>query len=324
MTRRAGNTPSPTLAAAGELDVISRLHALLLPGADVVRGVGDDCAVVRPAGSGAEDWLLTTDPVIERVHFEPDAAPEAIGHKAVGRVLSDLAAMGGAPCWALIDLVAPRATPVARVEGLYRGAVALAARYGMAIVGGDLSDGPVLEAHVFGIGRLPAGTAVAREGAGPGDGLYVTGALGGSRLGRHMAFEPRVREGCFLRDWATAMLDLSDGLGADLRRLAAAGGTGFRVELPRVPVAEAAHHAAAQDSRPALVHAFDDGEDFELLFTVRAERESAFRAAWHAAFATPCARIGTATAADDGITARDAAGCQTALPGRGFLHWTAP
>jgi thiamine-monophosphate kinase len=320
---KTSHTHHPTLADIGEIEAIARIQTLLDPGGEVIRGIGDDCAVVRPAGD-AQDWVLTSDPVIEAVHFDRGTPPEAIGHKAVGRVLSDLAAMGAAPCWALIDLGAPRTTPMDTLLGFYRGVSALAGRYGLAVVGGDMSDAPVFEAHVFGVGRVPSGTAVLRIGAAPGDGLYVTGRLGGSRLGRHLAFEPRVREGQFLRDWASAMLDLSDGLGADLPRLAEAGRTGFVLDLGAVPVSNDARRAADADGLPPLRHALSDGEDFELLFTVPARKEPDFMERWRTAFELPCTRIGVAVEAGRGVVARAPDGREGPLSERGFTHWARP
>src|SRR5450759_4992314 len=130
-------------------------------------------------------------------------------------------------------------TRVARVEAIYAGAQATAARFGLAIVGGDCACGTVLELHVFAVGRVPRGTAVLRSTAHAGDALYVTGALGGSLAGRHLNFLPRLKEGAWLRaqGWATAMMDLSDGLGADLPRLCAASHVGARLLTEALPIA---------------------------------------------------------------------------------------
>ena len=245
----------------GENAMVARLRRLLPPGgAGVVTGIGDDCAVVRPSAGGDRDWLLTSDPVIEGRHFLSDTPPERIGHKAVGRVLSDLAAMGGDPLWGLVDLVVPTDTPMERVEGVYRGLAALAGRWGLGIVGGDVAAGPVLELHVFGVGSVPRGAAILRSGAREGDVVCVTGALGGSRAGRQYTFTPRLDEGRFLREggWATAMMDVTDGLAADLPRLAAASGVSAEIRLEDLPL----HPDTRLTDRSPVRQALEDGEDF--------------------------------------------------------------
>jgi len=283
----------PTVGHIGENALISRLQRFLpRTGRDVIAGIGDDCAVVRMAG-GSEDLLLTSDPVIEGVHFMPTVASAAIGHKALARVVSDIAAMGGTPRWALVDLVAPRTTPAARLEGIYRGMARLARNTGVAVVGGDTSAGSVLELHLFAVGGVPRGRAVLRSGARAGDLLYVTGALGGSQAGRHLTFAPRLREGAWLGagPWATAMMDLSDGLATDLPRLLSMSRVGAVVDAGAIPIATAAR--TPHDGRTPLEHALGDGEDFELLFTVRAGRRRLFEPAWRRAFpVVPCTMIG--------------------------------
>jgi len=282
------------LDAIGEFEAIDRLCRRLAGRDDLRVGPGDDCAVVRPAPDADTDWLLTSDPVVEGVHFEPGTDRAAVGHKAVARALSDIAAMGGTPLWALIDVSAPPDCPIEDLEAVYDGVARTARRHGLAIAGGDLGRAERLALHVFAVGSVPAGRAVLRSGATPGDALYVTGALGGSSLGRHLAFEPRLREGAWLREggWARAMLDVSDGLAADLKHLLDASGCGAHVELDRVPLAPALRGLPPADARR---RALGEGEDFELLCAVDASRITAFEAAWRGAFKIPCTRIGTLT-----------------------------
>lgn len=286
-----------TIGDLGENRMIERLRRLIPSRADVLAGIGDDCAVVRTGRREPFDLLLKSDPVIEGVHFTAAADPVAVGHKAVGRVLSDIAAMGGEPLWAVIDLVAPPGASVARIERIYRGAVRLAKRWGLAIVGGDTARGRALELHVMAVGRVPRGAAVLRAGASNGDVIYVTGALGGSAAGRHLTFTPRLAEGQWLAQgrWATAMMDISDGLAADLPRLLVASGRGAVIETDAIPVSAATRRL--RDRRPLLDHALGDGEDFELLFTVPSRRATAFEAAWRKRFRTRCSRIGAITTA---------------------------
>ncbi len=304
----------------GEDNLIRRLKKLVPGRADVVSGIGDDCAVVRTGRRDVYDLLLKSDPVIEGVHFLSEAAGMSIGHKAVGRVLSDLAAMGGEPLWILVDLVAPPTTSVAHIESIYRGMARLARRYGVAIVGGDTACGKVLEIHVFAVGRIRRGQSLFRSGAKPGDALYVTGALGGSLLGRHLSFEPRLVEGQWLRDsgLVTAMMDVSDGLATDLRRLAAASGTGAVLDIGSIPVAAAARRM--KDKRSPLDHALADGEDFELLFTVPYKKTTSFESAWRKAFRLSCTRIGEMTARQGLVELRDGLCCEE-LKLHGYEHF---
>ncbi len=309
-----------TVSALGERALIRRLAARLGAGREVALGIGDDAAVVRPSG-GADDWVLTSDPVVESVHFVPGTAPERVGHKAVGRVLSDCAAMGADPLWLLIDVSAPPDTPAAFLERAYDGANALARRHGAAVIGGDVTSAPSLQFHVFGVARVPRGTALTRAGARPGDRLFVTGELGGSLAGRHLDFEPRVAEAGWLREggWARAALDVSDGLAADVRRLAEQSGVGACIRLADLPVSAAAR--AARDGRAPWLHALDDGEDFELLFAVPAERAEALVRAWTARFALACTEVGEILPSGAGIVGVDAAGREAPLSARGYEHF---
>lgn len=304
----------------GEDALIRRLGKLVPGRADVVAGIGDDCAVVRTGRRDPFDLLLKSDPVVEGVHFTASASPAAIGHKAVGRVFSDLAAMGGEPLWVLMDLVAPPSVPVSRIEGIYRGAARLARRHGAAIVGGDTSRGRTLELHVFAVGRIPRGRAILRSGARCGDALYVTGMLGGSGQGRHLRFEPRLAEGQWLAAgrWATAMMDLSDGLGTDLRRLVAASGVGVVLEAECIPVSSAALRSRGR--RHPLDRALADGEDFELLFTVPGRKVAQFESAWRRRFRLKCTRIGAMEGPPGVDIVRD--GIRSELSVRGYEHFT--
>ena len=310
-----------TLHQLGEREVIRRL-AKLLPGRDDVRvGVGDDAAVVKGKG-GRQDFLLASDSVVEGTHFLQDTPPEQIGRKAVGRVLSDFAAMGGAPLWALIDVVANRDMPMERLAGVYQGAAKLAEKYGLAIVGGDMADGPALELHVFGVGEVPQNSAVLRSGARPGDGIYVTGSLGGSLRGKHLTFEPRLKEGLWLREfrWANAMIDISDGLTTDMNHLLEPNKVGAEILMNTIPISDAA--LAMEDKRTPLEHALFDGEDFELLFTVSAEKQSAFESSWKGIFELPCVAIGRITDRPGDLALADEAGTIKPLEGAGYEHFS--
>lgn len=309
-----------TLGQLGERALIERLRRRLKDGTDVACGIGDDAAVVQIPGA-ADDLVLTSDAVLEGRHFQADDAPESIGHKAVGRALSDLAAMGATPRWALLDLVAHPDMDVGRLERLYDGLAHLADRHGLAIIGGDTTSGERLDLHVFAIGAVPSGKSLLRTGARPGDVLCVTGALGGSILGRHLAFEPRVREGQWLRDWATAMIDLSDGLATDAHHLARASGAEIELDAACVPLSPDATRMPGPLT--TLEHALTDGEDFELLFSVPASRVDACMAAWHTTWPTPCRPIGRIAAGPPRLTLIAPDGGRTTLDSAGFEHFRA-
>lgn len=248
-----------TLRETGEHAAIAALTAHL-------KAAGDDCAVLPLEGSHY-DLVLTSDPLISGVHFTPDTPPEQIGWKAAARVLSDFAAMGADPQYLLINLVAPPEQELDDLKKIYAGVDNVRGLFGTDLVGGDLSQGPVLELHVFGAGRVPKGTALLRSGARPGDVLYVTGPLGGSlRSGHHLRFVPRIKEGKWLRQCGrvTAMMDISDGLATDLRHILKASRAGADLRGGAVP------------KNGTLDEALFDGEDFELLFTVRADEADEF------------------------------------------------
>lgn len=250
-----------------------------LPAHPLLRiGIGDDAAVLRwPAG---DDLVVTTDAITDEVDFLlAETDPRLVGHKALGVNLSDLAAMAAEPVAAVVSLVLPRkgcgeldAKRLA-IE-LYRGMLPLAEQLSVAIVGGDTNswDGP-LAISVTALGRVTKRGPLTRSGAKPGDCLLVTGALGGSILGRHLRVEPRVREALLLNEryQLTAGMDVSDGLALDASRLAAASGCGIALRLDKIPISPDAERLAACDRVSSLEHALGDGEDFELLLTAPPE-----------------------------------------------------
>ncbi len=339
-----------TLHQLGERELIRQLARLLPTRADVRAGIGHDVAVV--AGTARHDFLLKSDAVIEGRHFLPDTPPRQIGHKALGRVLSDLAAAGGEPLWGLISLVAPRDTSVARLRAVYQGLASLARQHQLALVGGDTTEGAALELHVFAVGRAPRGTALLRSGARAGDVLFVTGALGGSLAGKHLRFVPRLAEGQWLRAgrWATAAIDLSDGLATDLAHLLEMSRVGADIQTGHIPIAAAAFKSVENETpgfskagkllpspfpsfgkyaenisnlwkkRAALLHALGDGEDFELLFTVPRHKAAALAAAWRKKFRTRLTAIGTITPGA-GQLVWSAAGKSLDLKAAGFEHF---
>ena len=235
-------------------------------------GLGDDAAVLA-LGQGS-DYLVTTDVITDHVDFKlAETTPQRIGRKALAVNLSDIAAMAGEPLAAVVGLVLPREGGFELAQGIFAGLFPLAEEYQVAIAGGDTNswDGPLVVSVTL-IGRATDRKPLRRDGARPGDKIIVTGNFGGSILGRHFDFTPRVREALLLNDryQLHAGMDVSDGLSLDLSRLAKASGCGAQIELTKVPISNDARRLADQsgDVTTALDHALQDGEDFELLLAV--------------------------------------------------------
>jgi thiamine-monophosphate kinase len=248
-----------TLADIGEDALIARLVSLA-PTGNAGEGPGDDCAVVDEGGEMLR--LLKTDALVEGVHFLRNADPKAVGWKAVARVISDFAAMGGTGEHFLVTLALPGTMEITWIEDFYRGMGECLALYGGRLAGGETCRVTVRSAAVISIaatGSVARGNAVMRSGGKPGDAIWVTGRLGGSLVGKHLSFFPRVEEGRWIAAnlRPTAMMDLSDGLAMDLPRLAKSSGCGFRLMREAIPISEGC----------SLDQALGDGEDFELLFT---------------------------------------------------------
>lgn len=258
------------LHSLGENAVLSKLLSKISPdAAPLLVGPGDDCAVV-PRN---EHWdtLLKTDVVVENVHFTPDTQPRLIGRKALARAVSDIAAMGGIPEYALITLLVHPQRPVELLEGIYEGLSELAHQFGISVAGGETSSLPYdgLVINVALTGRVERNKAILRSGGRPGDIICVSGPLGGSfPSDHHLLFTPRVDLARKLQQspyCPTAMMDLSDGLAADLPRLAAASGCGFVLTPESLPC----------NPGCSIEQALNDGEDYELLFTIAAEHLAA-------------------------------------------------
>ncbi len=265
-----------TLRRLGEEKLLAQILPHLATNRGVVTAAGDDCALVR--FRGARDLLvLKSDCVVEGVHFNPVAAPAAVGWKAMMRALSDFAAMAALPEFALITLVISADRPPSWVRGLYRGLNSAAKRFKVAVVGGETSStaGNTMVA-VCVAGRVEAGRSPLRSGGKANDDLFVTGELGGSIRGRHLKFIPRIAEARWLtRHFKLhAMIDLSDGLGADLPRLARASRLGFHIDESALPVARGC----------TIEQAISDGEDYELLFSIPPRQREALQRSWKKKF----------------------------------------
>jgi thiamine-monophosphate kinase len=284
-------------------------------------GIADDAALLRLAG-GAQ-CVVTADMLTDGVDFlldEIDA--RRAGRKALAVNLSDLAAMAARPLAAIVTLAVPRAGGLELAKALYEGLLPLAERYGVAIAGGDTNswDGKLVISVTL-IGEVTPVGPLLRSGAKPGDAILVTGRFGGSRLGHHLDFEPRVNEALWLAERCElhAGIDTSDGLSLDLARVAAASGCGAAVELDRVPVAEAAGRWAVQlgDGSTARDHALSDGEDFELILAV--PPGEAARLVAGRPLACGLTEIGRFVA-EPGLWQVDAAGKRQPLVARGYEH----
>ena len=247
--------------------------------------IGDDCAVVEFGGAN-HLLVLKTDCVVEEIHFRPTTDPELIGWKAMMRPLSDFAAISAVPQFALITLIVPSSGSTTRAKTLYRGLRRAASRFGVAIVGGETSAtrGPAT-ISVSVSGFVEKNRWVSRSGGRKGDDLFVTGKLGGSLRGKHLRFVPRINESRWLTKnfRVHAMMDLSDGLGADLPRLAKASKLGFQIDLKKLPLAPGAD----------IDNAVSDGEDYELLFAISARDRTRLERQWKRKFPRlPLTRIG--------------------------------
>ncbi|HXM44470.1 MAG TPA: thiamine-phosphate kinase [Bryobacteraceae bacterium] len=267
---RDNRTGLPAGGSGSELEILESIRRRArLPGQrGLALGIGDDCAIYRPPGA-REDLLFTTDLLLEDVHFRHAThPPEALGHKALARGLSDIAAMGGVPRFCLLSLAAGPRADRRWIDRFYTGLLRLARICGAPLAGGDLAHSAKTGCDIVVCGAVPRGAALRRDGARAGDSIYVSGRLGGSALGlgsgtgkawlRHLRPQPRLALGVFLREriGASAAIDLSDGISLDLRRMALASGLEAAIDPPpRFPGANPEQ-------------ALHGGEDYELLFTV--------------------------------------------------------
>jgi thiamine-monophosphate kinase len=322
--------------------------------ADVRVGIGDDAALVRPR-RGFE-LILKADMSLEGVHFDARLHPAtSVGHRALARPLSDVAAMGGTPRFALISLAFSRSRQLTSrwIEDFYRGLAHLARRYRVAIIGGDTAiTSSQTFADVVVVGEIPSGAALLRSGARPSDEIFVSGRLGMSRLGLealrwkqtakrragragpppgwqagelsraievHLFPEPRVALGQFLvkNGLASAAIDVSDGLSTDLAHLAEASHVGARIWASLLPAPQTAVGGAAEALRLAL----NGGEDYELLFTVPARLAARVPSAYRG---VPLHRIGEIRPSADGLTLIREDGAEVPLEPGGFDHFSNP
>jgi thiamine-monophosphate kinase len=266
--------------------------------AEVVLGIGDDAAILSAPG---KEWVTTVDVLTAGVHFKPETSMELVGRKALAVNLSDLAAMAAVPCTAFVGIVLPKTMSRTQAEALYRGIFELANEWDVTIAGGDTNswDGPLVISITLN-GLVDPGKAVRRDGAQPGDAIFVTGALGGSfESGHHLTFTPRIREAQQLQQLVTvhAMMDLSDGLGSDLFHLIRQSRCGAIVDAASLPVHPDLPASLSPEER--IQRALGDGEDFELLFCVSEADGQTLMERW--SLDVPITKIGEITSGNDAM-----------------------
>ncbi len=315
----------------GEVALLEEIRRLIPPTPGVLVGVGDDAAVVARS---RHPLLLTTDALVEGVHFRRGwLSPRELGRRAFHVAASDVAAMGGVVRAVLLAIAAPKSLPVDELRGAVRGVRDAARRAGAALVGGNLASGRELALTVSVLGDAPARPLV-RSGARVGDGLYVTGRLGGAALGLRLLAGARSLSGggSARRRWrrpvarlragrmlagariATAMMDVSDGLLVDAGRLARASGRGLVIESDRLPLAADVGALAPDDARRL---ALTGGEDYELLFTVP---DRAVARLLGLDLGCPVTRIGRVVRGNR-VSVIDAAGRPIVIARRGHEHF---
>ena len=305
----------------GEFNLIDRIQKNIGVGKSVVQGIGDDAAVVRLE---RKDKLLlyTCDTIVENVHFTKNTAPYRIGWKALAVNLSDIAAMGGGPKYALISLGCPKRTPIRKIDGIYRGIRALAKEFDVNIIGGDTIHLPkALVITITVIGEVERKFLTLRRGAKVGDAICVTGTLGGSfSCKKHLFFTPRINEARFLTQnfQISSMIDVSDGLAGDLMRILEQNKVGAKIFADKIPISKAAISSSKGKKKTALKMALYDGEDFELLFTVNKKETGNIQKRFEKKFSILLSIIGEITKPPQKIILIKENGKEKEIPPEGY------
>ncbi len=323
------NTPSVGTRVA-EFDLIARIRARAANRGDVVLGIGDDAALLQPPAG--MQLAVAMDTLNAGVHFPPETAPADIGWKALAVNLSDLAAMGAAPVWCTLSLSLPDGD-AGFVDGFLDGFLQLAAQHDVALVGGDTTRGP-LSVCVTVHGFIEPGTALRRDGARVGDDVWVSGTLGdaagalaqwqtgqGIDAALRMRLDrptPRVALGHALRGIATACIDVSDGLLADLRHVCTASGVGARIDMEALPASDALRACFGREQQRVLQAT--GGDDYELCFTAPVDARDAVARAAATAGGVPVARIGRVVDVA-GVAACSDDGSAWSAPTAGWAHF---
>jgi thiamine-monophosphate kinase len=324
------------LADIGEFALIAAIKEMAATGEGVVKGIGDDVAVLRPFAGKV--CLATTDLLLEGVHFRRAYIdPYRLGRKAVAVNLSDIASCGGTPRAMLASLTIAPDAELAFVQALYQGMIDQAKEFEVSLVGGDTSQGERLMISITLLGEAEEEKVIYRSGAKKGDLIFVTGTLGDAALGleqlkqgkreggmvqKHLTPLPRVKEGqeIALQGLATAMIDISDGLLADLGHIAEASRVGADVRLSKLPLSEAYQKEIRSYSPDPYRLALSGGEDYELLFTAAPEKEQAV-AELARKLGIPITAIGEVVAVAAGVRVIDERGKEYPLKNKGHDHF---
>ncbi|MCS7221111.1 MAG: thiamine-phosphate kinase [Anaerolineae bacterium] len=328
----------------GEFNLINRIaRSLPAPRTGVIVGIGDDVAVLQ----NRDRYILATcDVQVEGVHFlREKILPYQLGRRAVAINVSDIAAMGGVPCYLLVSLMLPRETEVEFVDGLYEGMREECSRWGSEIVGGNMAHSPDrIIVDLFLLGEVEPERLLRRSGARVGDQVLVTGTLGDSAAGlalllhpeatcpdlhrefalrRHLTPTPRLWEGRVISrsGLATAAIDVSDGLASDVGHICERSGVSVRLRADAIPISDAARAIAQALSADPLEWALFGGEDYELLFTAPADRAKDLARWVQQETGTPVSIIGEVVPADQGIALVHADGSAVPLWKGGWDHF---
>lgn len=255
----------------GELDLIKWIRKRAKYGKSVSLGIGDDCAVIDLRN--IKSLVITTDTILDGTHFiQKKCKPDQIGRKSITSSISDIAAMGCRPSYALVSFSFPENSDIKFCKDVFRGIEKAADQYNVQIIGGDVVSGNCpLNINVTAIGVISKSiNPVKRSGAKPGDVIMVTGRLGGSILGSHLKFEPRIEEGVLLNEkfHVNSMIDISDGLLVDLNHIIEESNLGAIIDERQIPISRDAVKLSKTTKKSPIFHALTDGEDYELLFTV--------------------------------------------------------
>ena len=297
----------------GEIGLIERISKKVKCDRSVIKGIGDDAAVIRWTGN--KYLLFTCDMLVEDVHFlRREATPFQIGWKALARNVSDIAAMGGVPKYALVSVGLDPNLPVSFADGIFDGINAVAGKFKVNIVGGDTSKSRKTVIDVSLIGEVEKGRLTLRSGAREGDAIFVTGFLGGSYKGKHLDFMPRLEEARLLvkNFKVNSMIDVSDGLLLDLWRILSASEKGALVYEDLIPLSEKA---------ASFKKAVTDGEDFELLFTMAAKEAERFMKGYLSKLEIPVSLIGEVTSKRCGYRLIGDDWKEKRIKKKGFLHF---